>query len=689
MSTTFAGNQVETILLPVTKLYRDEAPRDKAPGDDTDRSGTYPAGIAGIDVDGVPVGTLAVVESVPAAPAEPALLDAPVVASGSDLDVPRPGEVETEVPAPRRRRWRTDLLVYAAFIALAAWVTNGLWPGAGHRVSAVDANDQAFFEWMLSHGARVVTHFDSPLFTDRMNVPTGINLMANTSILALSIPMTPVTLWFGPAVSFAMLITLGLAATAGSWYYVLSRHLVRSRSAALIGGAIAGFGPGIVAHANGHPNIVAQFLVPFIAWRTLRLREPGRILRNGLVLGLLIAVQVFINEEVLFIVALSLGLFIGAYAAIRRGAIKADIGPFLAGLGIAVAVASTLLAYPLWQQFFGPASYRGLNPDLQAYGADLASFTAFGTRTVIGKFTNNIHLAPNPAEQNAFLGWPLLITLGVAGYWLRRNVAAIALGITALVLAALSLGKTITINGEHTTVKGPWSLLSSLPIFDSVVPTRLSLFVLPAVAVIVALAHDHVTVSYGQDRLAKTAIRPKLAWGALLGVALATVIPTPVQTIRLAATPTFFTNGTWRRYVSPDQTVVPVPLPQQDNVAGLFWAASTDLAVQLPRGYFLGPDPSHDDQAIFGAPARQTTILLAKVIEKNRPAVIHAADRRAAIADLRYWHAGVVVQVPSGPAQHAVRETITDLLGFKPKWSGGVWVWDVRRLVNGTPTVLG
>lgn len=656
MSTTFAGNQQETISLPAVPS----------------------------DVNGTGGGDQATQE-----------LSAVML-----LDVPAETEVAEEAAATPAPRWwrgshrRADLLVYAAFVALAVWVTSGLWPGAGHRVSTVDANDQAFFEWMLSHGARVVTHFDSPLFTDRMNVPTGVNLMANTSILALSIPMTPVTLWFGPAVSFAMLITLGLAGTAAAWYYVLSRHLVRSRTAAIVGGSIAGFGPGLVAHANGHPNIVAQFLVPFIVWRTLRLRESGRVLRNGLVLGLLITAQVFINEEVLFIVALSLGIFVVAYAGMRRREIRADIRPFLAGMGVAVGVALMLLAYPLWQQFFGPASYRGLNPDLQAYGSNLAAFTAFGTRTVIGGFTDNAHLAPNPAEQNAFLGWPLLITLVVAAYWLRRNTLAIALGITAVVLAALSLGKTITIGTDHTSVKGPWTLLSNLPIFDSVVPTRLSLFVLPIVAVIVALAHDHVMSAYGRVsrprvRGRDTSVRPMLAWSVLVGVALATVIPTPVPTVELAATPTFFTDGTWRQYVSPNQTVVPVPLPQQDSVAGLFWAASTDLAVQLPRGYFLGPDPAHDNVAIFGAPARHTTILLAKVVEKNRAAVVKAADRKAVIADLLYWHAGVVVQAPTGPAQHAVRETITDLLGFKPKWSGGVWVWDVRRLVTGAHTVLG
>ncbi len=597
----------------------------------------------------------------------------------------------------RLRRLRADLLVYLGYLAVAVWITSRLWPVGGHHVSAVDANDQAFFEWMLSHGARVVTHFDSPFFTDRINVPSGVNLMANTSILALSIPLAPITLWLGPAVSFALLITLGLAGTAAGWYYVLSRHLVSYRSAAIIGGAIAGLGPGIVAHANGHPNITAQFLIPFIAWRTVRLRERGRWLRNGLALGILVTLQVFINEEMLFIVAIAMGLFIGCYAVMRRSAVRPLIKPFLAGLTIAAGTAGALVAYPLWQQFFGPGSYRGLSPSLQGFGTDLVAIPALASRSVAGSFASTMHLATSVAEQNTFFGWPLLITLGVAAFWLRRNVVARSLGITAVVLLVLSLGSRIIVNGHQTHLPGPWTLVKHLPIFDSVVPTRLGLFVLPIIAILVALSHDTVLAATrkvqevdGLDsKVANRSRQSRLAWCILVGVSLLAVFPTPVTTETQAPAPAFFTQDIWREYVAPDQTVVPVPLPAAGAVDSMFWAAGSELAVQLPRGYFLGPDPAHHDIAIFGAPERHTTTLLARVIAKNKPVVVKKADRKAAIADLKYWHAAVVIQLPSGPAQHAVRTTLTGLLGFKPKFAGGVWVWDVRRLVGEPRAVSG
>src|SRR5215475_13036069 len=68
--------------------------------------------------------------------------------------------------ASRVRRLWTDFASLAGFLLLALWVISPYWTGA--RVSASDSSDQAFFEWMLAHGAEVVTHFSSPLYTTQL-----------------------------------------------------------------------------------------------------------------------------------------------------------------------------------------------------------------------------------------------------------------------------------------------------------------------------------------------------------------------------------------------------------------------------------------------------------------------------------------------------------------------------------------
>jgi hypothetical protein len=109
-----------------------------------------------------------------------------------------------------------------------------------------------------------------------MNAPNGVNLMANTGLLGLTVPLVPVTLLFGPVVTFTIMLTGRLAATAWAWYHVLSRHIVGYWPAALVGELFAGFAPGMISQVNGHPDLVNQFLIPFIIWRAISLRTARR-----------------------------------------------------------------------------------------------------------------------------------------------------------------------------------------------------------------------------------------------------------------------------------------------------------------------------------------------------------------------------------------------------------------------------
>ncbi|MFD0516697.1 hypothetical protein [Paractinoplanes durhamensis] len=159
----------------------------------------------------------------------------------------------------------------------------------------------------------------------------------------------------------------------------MSRHLVESRVAAFAGGLWIGFAPGFVLHTNGQPNLACGFVVPFIVWQVIRLREPGRRWRGGALLGVLIAVQAFVGEEFLLLLAITLG-FVAFFFAFSRPPVR----DFLAGLLVAAGVAGVLLAYPLYWQFFGPGHYSGLpfRPDL--YATPLGSIVAYPRGVLAG-----------------------------------------------------------------------------------------------------------------------------------------------------------------------------------------------------------------------------------------------------------------------------------------------------------------
>ena len=628
-------------------------------------------------------------------------LDAELLVLDTEVGAALPVSVVPDVEAapeqqqePVRRRWTwrrlnwRDVLAVLTFVAVAVYLTAPLWLNLDHQ-SADDPQDQAFFEWMLAHGARVFSDGAYPFFSDRMNYPDGVNIMANTSVLAISLPMAPVTLLFGPHVAFNVFLTLALALTGISWYFVLSRQFVRSRLAAWIGALFCTFAPSMVSHAGGHPNIVSQFLVPLIIWRTLRLREPGRALRNGLVLGGLLVWQAFINLEILFMTAVGLGVFCAIMAFARRKRHRGEVRSFLRGLLVAATLTVALLAYPLSVQFFGPQSYHGLPQFVRNFGADLGSFTAYSSRSVAGNSVLAERLAQNPQEENAFFGWGLVILFFGLIVWMRRTAAVLGLGVVALLYAAMSLGPRIFLNGINTGVPGIWAVLHSVPVLNSAVPTRWAMAIAPAVGIVLALGVQRAIDLVRAQPSARGPVR--VAMITAVAMALVPLAPTPLKTAPMAPTPAFITSGAWKQYVDDDHTLVTLPLPDSGYPDPLRWSAATGQDMRIAGAYALLPNQNplnpNDRTALFSPPWRPTSGLMASIKQGNPVPEITDTRREMTLADLRYWKAGAIVLTPQIRDIEMLR-AMTDLLGVEPTWTGGAWVWDVRGLVDDPNAVL-
>ncbi|GGO07701.1 hypothetical protein [Micromonospora parathelypteridis] len=580
----------------------------------------------------------------------------------------------------RKGKW-VDLAAVLSFVALGLWVTGRLWlePGSGVRDNQ---SDQSQFEWMMAHGARVVTHFAYPFHSNQMNVPDGVNLMANTSVLSISLPLTPVTLLLGPRVAFLVFLTVGMIATATAWYFLLSRVLIGTRGPAWLGAGFCAFAPAMVSHANGHPNIVSQFVVPLIIWRTLRLGEAGRWLRNGVLLALVIVWQAFLNLEILLMTAIGLGVIIGVLA-LGRADLRSRARPFIAGLAVAAGVAGLLLAYPLYVQFFGPDAYSGLSRLIRGYSSDLASFVAYSREALAGSPRTAAGLAKNPTEENSFFGWALVVLVIALVWWLRRSVVVLALAALGLLFAVLSLGREVRFDNRGTGVPGPWAALENLPILHSVVPTRWALAITPIIGLLLAYGAERARELASSHPAAKGQIRFVAA--TVLTMALLPIVPTPLPVTHLNPVPTFVTSGAWRPYVTGGRSVVALPLPDSTYAEPLRWSAATRLDMPLARGYFLGPDTRPNAEAprvaLFGAPPRPTSSFFGTIRRTGAVPPITPQGRVQAVDDLRFWRAGVVVL---GPHEHetALRRGMTELTGIQPVFTGGVWVWDVRSLTD-------
>ncbi|SCL23873.1 hypothetical protein GA0070624_2814 [Micromonospora rhizosphaerae] len=568
-------------------------------------------------------------------------------------------------------RGRVDLLVALVYLAWAFWVTARGWRDVDGRFLGSRPDDQGFNEWMLAYAAHAVSHLENPFFTTLQNAPSGVNLMTNVGLQLPGLVLTPVTLLFGPAFSYLLFITLNLAGTGYAWYHVLSRHLVRSRAAAFVGGLCCGFAPALVSHSNGHPHITAQWLVPFILWRVVRLARGGHVVRDGLVLGALVTAQFFVSLEILFLTALGCLMVVVGFLLVRPREALRRARPLVAGLAITGVLVAAAAAYPLWMQFAGPQHRVGHPGNPDAYALKLGSYVRYATESIAGSPTSASGWAPNFTEQASFYGWSLLVVALAAAWWLRREVVVRVLALVAVASAVFSVGTTWTWDTRRTTVPAPFALVDNLPVFDSMVAARFALITTAALGVLLAVAGDRLTAPALREQPAGRLAGGLAAVAAL--AALLPVLPTPLPATGRPPVPHFVTSGEWREHVAPGRTLVPVPVA---DMTSLHWSTAALAGFAVPQGYFLAPTSATDPTGRWGVEPQPTAKLLTAVARGQRDTMVTPADVTQARADVRHWKADVVV-LPRHPRQDRLRAVLDALYGPGQRVDD-VWLWDVR-----------
>jgi hypothetical protein len=578
-------------------------------------------------------------------------------------------EAPAQAPTRPHAGRPADVAVAVGFLLTSLTLYGGLWADLRRNYLVHSGQDQTLFEWFFAVHADALAHGRLTLFTTLQNHPDGINLMANTSMPGLSVPLAPLTWLGGPTLTWAVVLTVGLAAAAFGWYLLFQRCLVTSRWAAVVGGAWCALAPPVISHAFAHPNFAATFLLPAIVYRVLRLTRPGvprRPVRDGALLGALGAWQVLIGEEPLLILATGLLVFGLAWAVARPADARAALRPLAAGLGVAVAVALALVGYPLWVQFAGPGSYHALQHG--PAGNDLATLAALPRQSLGGELLHPGAEVPKPTEQNAYFGWGLIALVVVTAVWLRHDLRARLAAVTALVGLLLSLGDPLFLDSRNTGVPGPWALFARLPLFESVIEARMTFLAVPAVGMLLAL---------GTERARP--VRVRTAWLVGLAAALVPIVPVPFAAEPRPDTPELFAAGGWRDLVHPGRSVVSAPPPDAGDALPLRWQVVAGLGFPIAEGYFVGPN-GPDRGGMYGTNRRATSRLLADAARTGVVPPIGPAERAEAVADLRAWQADLVVLAPR-PNDAAVRATLDALLG-PGQDRGGVTAWDVRALTG-------
>jgi hypothetical protein len=582
---------------------------------------------------------------------------------------------DTEQPGrPRWRRAAVDALPSLASLlvclVLAAVVFARNWASPASTSIGPGSGDGALFMWFLRWTPYALEHGLNPLFTTHLNVPDGVNVLWNTSLLLPGLLLAPITTSFGPVLTFNLLLVLGLALSA--WCAALAfRRYVRSPVAALVGGLVYGFSPYMLAQSRGHLQLTLVFLVPplLLVLDEILVRQRWRPLAAGAALGLLAACQIFIGEEVLaFTAIIGLALLLLLMLLFPRH-VPGRVGHGLLAFAAAAVVFAALTAWPLAFQLTGPQHVSGDLHVAENAPTDLYGFVVPNRVQAIAPdaaIRVSSRFPGNVTEVNGYLGIPLmLIIVFTAVRWWRTPVVRVT-ALLLLVPLVLSMGARLHVGGHRTGIPLPWAAIDSLPLLESAGPNRFMLLATLLAGLLLALFID---------RVRDWATAPKLAALAMVAVALLAIVPSgplggvPVQV------PGFFT-GRDVRGIPNGSVALLAPFPSPRNASAMFWQAMADLRFRTPGGYFVGPDPSGKPH--YGSNPRRLSGVMAKIRSGWQAPKLGPELRAELTGDLAYWRVRTVVVGPMDRQATMVR-FFTALLGRRPSKVGGVWVWwDVR-----------
>ena len=416
-----------------------------------------------------------------------------------------------------RRRANPSLVVLAGYVAIAfAYFGWRLLPHPGRElVGKWQQNDADIFVWSFAWWPHAILHGLNPYLTRVVYAPTGVNLAWITSVPALAIPFSPITLLFGPDVSYNVATVLIPALSAWT-AYLLCRYITRSTWASIAGGYLYGFSSYALGHQfAGHPNDTSIFLIPLLALVVLRYVR-GDLGGRGLAwrVGLLIAAQAYISVE--FSITATLMLVLGLALAFvvapeARPRLRSSLRPLLAGYLVAGLLAAPLVYYAL----------EGIASRTDVFAAyfdtDLLNLVVPTEITGAGGqlFEKTVGRWPGGTpERGSYLGLPLLLI--VALFVLRRprsTATRFLLGAFAIA-TLLSLGNALYVNG-HRIVWLPWAVPQRWPILDAILPSRFALYAALAVAVMAAIwiASTRGVLAYALPLLAAAALAPPV-WRA-------------------------------------------------------------------------------------------------------------------------------------------------------------------------------
>jgi hypothetical protein len=546
------------------------------------------------------------------------------------------------------------------WVALVIFVATALYTqrfAVEHMASVVAGNgveDPPQFMWAMWWWPHAILHGLNPFVTHEIWYPNAYNLASVTSTPGPALVLAPLTWAFG--LNTGPIISYNVAALAApilsAWFaYRLCLALTRAPAASILGGWLYGYSTYGFSQMEGHLNLIWTFLAPAMALLVIRYMRQQISVRRFVVFGAIsLLFEMGASTEVLFTTTVlgALTLILGfIFMPERRVGLVAVLWPLAGAYLLAGILGSVFLYYALT----GPS----VQVEPLDYPVDLLNYIIPTRITYLGgeKFSGISGMFQgNTSEQGGYLGLPLVLMVLACWFYRWKRPLVRVMMVMTLVAAVWSMGEYLDVAGHQTFLALPFKLLVSHTPFDKMLPDRVSAFT--------ALGGTLAAAIW-------LAVPGRVRIGRWLLAALAVIFIFPNANSYLGTTPLynetfasppFITQGLYKKYLTPNEVVLPLPFGATGS--SLLWQAQAHGYFREASGWFGLYPSDYAGSSIVGQ------------MSDFGPATAKPADMAAF---LKQFKVGAVVD-QSGPMSYWTE--LLEKLGYRPIDVGGLQVFDVR-----------
>lgn len=426
-----------------------------------------------------------------------------------------------------RPRWPHRLRTYA--VAAAAYLLVSIWmTGAWHHGFGLDRNqflqdqpDPTGFVFFLRWWPWAILHDHNPFVVRGITWPAPYDAAWLTSVPGPALLGAPVTLLFGPIVTWNLYLILAPVASAFAMLAFLEL-LGAAPFPAGVGGFLFGFSAYEVGQLQGHLHLIVTFPVPLLALLLVgRLRgfvgSRTFIAATAALATFLVYTSLEITATATVFGIIAAALFAIWYHNEARALLHALWRDIAKAVGLVVVLSLPLL----WYLASDLSASHELPNSPTYWSTDLLNFVIPTPTTALGGSLlqpMTSHFTGNSSEWGGYVGIValLLTTLAIVDAVRSRRRWAVPLAIWTIFAAVATLGPYLHVDGVITRLPLPWWIPAHLPLLEGALPNRLMLYVSFAVAVWLGL--------WGS--WAKTPRARAWRYGSLL-LAVAVALPSP------------------------------------------------------------------------------------------------------------------------------------------------------------------